>query len=105
MDVSHENPCVHCFEGLESLEVGTYPKRTPPKVTKKPMAMAGHDLPGTPSGFLSDKPMLLGGESVLSCERRVVEEGKAPWCGGLKMRELKTRSTEGSVLALYDDEA
>jgi hypothetical protein len=43
--------------------VRTYPKRTPPKATKRPMTMAGQDFPGTPSGFLSISPMV----QVLIC--------------------------------------
>ena len=29
----------------------SYPNKTPPKATNIPMTMAGHDRPGTPSGF------------------------------------------------------
>lgn len=32
-------------------EAGAYPKRTPPKATKRPMAIAAHELPGSPLGF------------------------------------------------------
>jgi hypothetical protein len=32
----------------------TYPKRTPPKATKKPMAMAGHALPASLAGLDRD---------------------------------------------------
>jgi len=35
----------------------TYPKRIPPKATKRPMRIAGKALPGSPSGFLMMKPI------------------------------------------------
>lgn len=42
----------------------SYPKRTPPKATKKPMAMAGHALPGSSPGLTRDTrrsiPMMAG---------------------------------------------
>ena len=85
--------------------MGTHPKSTPPKATNKPMTMAGHDLPGTPSGFLSDKPILYRGISVLSGERQEIEEGKTQRGSDLNMGELIPCSTGGFALALYKDEA
>lgn len=33
------------FGSYQRLNQRTYPNRTPPKATKKPIAMAGHDAP------------------------------------------------------------
>ena len=38
--------------------VETYPKRTPPKATNRPIIMAGAAEPGVPGGALSMKPMI-----------------------------------------------
>jgi hypothetical protein len=35
----------------------SYPNNTPPKATNIPTTMAGHDRPGTLSGFLSARPI------------------------------------------------
>ena len=43
----------------------SYPNRTPPKATKKPMTMAGHALPATPSGLAREmrrRPAILRSE-------------------------------------------
>lgn len=50
----------------------TYPNKTPPKATNKPIAMAGHDFPGVPSGFFNKTPILKKAQLVESVFSRLV---------------------------------
>jgi hypothetical protein len=46
---------------MHHFNIPAYPKRIPPKATKRPMRIAGTAEPATPSGGLSTSGMMIGG--------------------------------------------
>lgn len=68
-----------------------YPKRTPPKATKRPTRMAGKAEPAAPSGFLIMRGMMCVVSSVSKdkrCTRR--DDGK----GKMKLGKIPSSRNE-----------